>query len=168
MDKKLELRKATLDDLKVIVNIYNNAIEKMNDNGIYQWDDLYPNEEILQNDILNSQMLIGVFDNQIASIIILNQEYDNEYKNGDWQHSDSSFYVIHRLCVNPVYQGKGIGRITIQLIEEYLRKNDIESIRLDAFSLNPIALRMYEYLGYTRVGEVTWRKGLFYLYEKKL
>jgi predicted GNAT family acetyltransferase len=39
---------------------------------------------------------------------------------------------------------------------------------LDAFSLNPFALRLYEKIGYVRVGEANWRKGLFYLYEKKI
>lgn len=168
MENRLILRKATLEDLKAIVNIYKNAIKVMNENGIDQWDDLYPNEEILKNDILHNQMLIGEFGIQIASILVLNQEYDDEYRNGDWQYKESSFFVIHRLCVNPVYQGKGIGKTTVQCIEEYVQKNGIEAIRLDAFSLNPTALRMYENLGYKKVGEVTWRKGLFYLYEKKI
>ncbi|MNN59613.1 hypothetical protein D3C81_1747410 [compost metagenome] len=38
----------------------------------------------------------------------------------------------------------------------------------DAFSQNPYALRMYEKLNYHTVGEVQWRKDLFYLMEKKL
>ncbi len=49
-----------------------------------------------------------------------------------------------------------------------LRDRGIESVRLDAFSLNPYALRMYEGLGYKKVGEANWRKGLFYLFEKNL
>jgi hypothetical protein len=54
------------------------------------------------------------------------------------------------------------------MIEELLRKEGIQSIRLDAFSLNPYALKMYGALGYQKVGETNWRKGLFYLLEKKL
>jgi ribosomal protein S18 acetylase RimI-like enzyme len=54
------------------------------------------------------------------------------------------------------------------MIEELLREKGVESIRLDAFSLNPVALGMYNRLGYKKVGEVIWRKGLFYLFEKKL
>ncbi len=168
MNNEITLRNATLEDLKAIVNIFNKAIEVMNDNGIYQWDCIYPNEEILLKDILNNQMFVGEIDNQIASLFVLNQECDVEYKNGDWQYKESAFYVVHRLCVNPVYQGKGVGRMTMQLIEKNVRNNAIETIRLDAFSLNLIALRMYEKLGYKRVGEVTWRKGLFYLFEKRI
>jgi ribosomal protein S18 acetylase RimI-like enzyme len=53
-------------------------------------------------------------------------------------------------------------------IEETLRARGVKAVRLDAFSLNPFALRLYERLGYEKTGEVTFRKGLFYLYEKDL
>ncbi|MOA35168.1 hypothetical protein D3C78_1565980 [compost metagenome] len=54
------------------------------------------------------------------------------------------------------------------LIEDLVKQMGLETIRLDAFSQNPYALRMYEKLHYRTVGEVQWRKGLFYLMEKKL
>lgn len=168
MKEKIVLRNAIHKDLEAIVDIFNKATEKMIDHGINQWDDLYPNEEILINDINSNQMLVGEIDHQIASVLVINQTYDEEYRNGDWMYKDTFFCVVHRLCINPVFQGKGFGMITMQLIENTLRSNGIESIRLDAFSQNPIALRMYEKLGYKKVGEVTWRKGLFYLLEKNL
>lgn len=53
-------------------------------------------------------------------------------------------------------------------IENELRKKNIETIRLDAFSENIYAIKMYEKLGYVNVGEANWRKGKFYLLEKKI
>lgn len=41
-----------------------------------------------------------------------------------------------------------------------------QAIRLDAFSQNLFVLKLYNNLGYARVGEVDWRKGRFYLLEK--
>ncbi|HAK41980.1 MAG TPA: GNAT family N-acetyltransferase, partial [Clostridium sp.] len=116
---------------------------------------------ILMQDILKNQMFLGEIDSKIASIFVLNQEYDEEYNNMNWQYKDMSFFIIHRLCVNPKFQNQRIGTKTMLLIEELLRSEGIETIRLDAFSLNPFALKMYEKLGYTKVGEVNWRKGLF-------
>lgn len=40
--------------------------------------------------------------------------------------------------------------------------------RLDAFTENPFALKLYDNLGYSRVGYADWRKGRFYLMEKYL
>lgn len=168
MENKIIIRTASINDLKTVAEVFKNAVKVMCSNGIYQWDEVYPSQEILHNDIMNKQMFLGEIDKNIASVFVLNQECDMEYENGDWEYKESSFFVIHRLCVNPLFQGKGVGKQTVQLIESYLQNKGIETIRLDAFSQNPIALEMYEKLGYKRVGEVNWRKGLFYLFEKKI
>ena len=76
--------------------------------------------------------------------------------------------VLHRLCINTKYQNKGFGPRTMLYIEKYLKNKGIDSIRLDAFSKNSIALRLYNKLGYKIVGEANWRKGLFYLFKKTL
>ena len=168
MENKITIRMASIDDLRTITDIFKNAIKVMCNNGINQWDDVYPNEETIHNDIMNKQMFIGEMDKNIVSVFVLNQECEEEYENGEWQYKDSSFFIVHRLCVNPLFQGRGIGRKTMELIESFLQSNGIETIRLDAFSQNPTALRMYENLGYKKVGEANWRMGLFYLYEKKI
>lgn len=113
-------------------------------------------------------MFLGVVDNKTACAFVLNSDYDEEYINGNWKYRNESFSIVHRLCVNPDFQNQGIGTHSMLLIEKILRKDGIESIRLDAFSLNPFALKLHEKIGYIRVWEANWRKGLFYLYEKKI
>lgn len=164
----MEIRKARLSDLDKIIEIYKNVIITMEKNNIHQWDEIYPSSSILKEDILNDEMYVGVIDNIIVSVVVLNSKFDEQYINGRWQHNNKNFSIVHRLCVNPLYQNKKIGNKTMLMIEELLRDVGIESIRLDAFSENPYALKMYEKLGYKKVGEVTWRKGLFYLFEKKI
>jgi len=168
MNFEIVVRKANLKDINIVLDIFKNAINVMNANGIFQWDDIYPNKDILNKDIENGQLFLGESGNEIVSAFVLNQEYDEEYENGNWYYKQSTFAVIHRFCVNTNFQNMGIGTKTMNIIEEMLRNNDIETIRLDAFSLNPYTLKMYEKLGYVNVGEANWRKGLFYLLEKKL
>lgn len=162
------IRKSKFADLEMIVNIFKNAIKTMNENNIYQWDEIYPNDEILKQDILKNQMYVGIRDDVIVSVVVINKEFEQEYENGNWQYDNTKFAIVHRLCVNPIYQNQRIGKETMIMIENLLLKSGIESIRLDAFSQNPYALKMYENLGYKKVGEANWRKGLFYLLEKKL
>ena len=76
--------------------------------------------------------------------------------------------MIHRLCVNPAFQNDGIGRSTMKWIEDVVSAKGIQAIRLDTFCENPIAIRLYESLGYQKVGYVHWRKGKFVLMEKLL
>ena len=164
----MNIRKAELMDIGKVIVIYKNAIKAMIDSNLDQWDDIYPAIKILEQDITANQMYVGIIDDKIVSAVVANTEFDEEYKNGRWKYDNKNFAVIHRLCVNPAYQNKKVGRNTMILTEELLKKEGVQSIRLDAFSLNPYALKLYESLGYQKVGEATWRKGLFYLFEKKL
>ena len=57
--------------------------------------------------------------------------------------------------------------LNLQLhIEKQLKEIDIHVIRLDVFSNNPLALRLYNSLGYSKVGHADWRKRKFFLMEK--
>ncbi|MCY6354811.1 GNAT family N-acetyltransferase [Clostridium sp. ZS2-4] len=164
----MKIRKAELEDLNIIIEIFRNATNAMEDNNIHQWDEIYPTNTILEQDILKKQMYVGIKDDNIVSVVVVNNEFDDQYKNGNWEYHNERFVVLHRVCVNPIYQNQKIGKNTMVMIEDLLQKEEIQSIRLDAFSLNPYALKMYETLGYQKVGETNWRKGLFYLFEKKL
>lgn len=162
------IRLAAIDDLKDIIIIYKNAIKVMEKNNIFQWDEIYPSDSIVEQDIIKKQMFVGMSDNTIVSVGVINTEFDDDYKNGKWKYNNDCFAIIHRLCVNPTYQNQRIGKNTMLLYEDLLRKEKYVTIRLDAFSLNSYALKLYESLGYKKVGEANWRKGLFYLFEKKL
>ena len=165
---EIKFRLGKNEDLDIIVKVFEKVIYEMGKEGIYQWDSLYPNEEVLKSDLEKKQLYVGIYDGKIVSIYVLNQECDEQYKNGHWQYENASFYVVHRLCVNYDFQNKGIGKRTMIHIEDELRNKNIDTIRLDVFSENIYAIKMYEKLGYVNVGEANWRKGKFYLLEKKI
>lgn len=162
------IRKAELADLDIVTDIFMKSIDAMNRNHIFQWDEIYPAKIDLEKDILEGQMYVGGMDNIIVSAVTTNHDFDEQYSNGNWNYELENFIVIHRLCVSPAYQNKKIGKDTMLMLEEMLRQANIHTTRLDAFSMNPYALKLYESLGYHNVGEVNFRKGLFYLYEKRL
>lgn len=162
----LKYRKATLDDLEEIWNIVENSIDVMEGNNIFQWDNLYPLKEDFQKDIVKNQLYLGLANDQIAVLYVLNQECDKEYENGDWKFKEEEFFIVHRLCVNPDFQNRGIARHTLLHIEKQLKSKGIYVIRLDVFQNNPYAIRLYDSLGYSKAGYADWRKGRFYLMEK--
>lgn len=164
----MEFQKAAPSDLGRIFPVYQAAIARMEELGIHQWDEVYPSKEIISEDIENREMYIGLTDGNIVSAFTLNRKFDPEYEGGRWQYEGLAFSVLHRLCVRPACQNKGAATQSMEFIEETLRREGFASVRLDAFSRNPAALRLYEKFGYTRVGEAAFRKGLCYLYEKGL
>ena len=151
-----------------IFELYSEAIENMEKQNIHQWDEIYPDKEILRQDILKNQMYIGEKDNNIAVCFVLNEECYEEYKNGNWICPKARFCIIHRLCVNPLFQNKGIARESMEYIENLCKSSEYDSIRLDCFTENPYSKKLYDKAGYTITGYADWRKGRFELREKKL
>ena len=164
----LHFRLAEPFDLDKIFQVFESAIKNMISQNILQWDEIYPQKDDLREDILKKELYIGILDKEIASVYVLNDECDEQYKNGNWKYPDASYKIVHRLCVDPRFQNRGVGRETVKHIEEVVREMGIQSIRLDAFTENPFSLRMYKKAEYNIVGHADWRKGRFYLMEKKL
>lgn len=161
-------RKAGIQDFKEVTALFREAVEHMIRNGILQWDEIYPNEEVLFNDILKDEMYLLLEDSKLVACAVINEEQDEVYQTGSWQYPNERAAVIHRLCVQPKVQGAGNGRRMMKNVEALIRETGYSTIRLDAFSQNAAANRLYEGLGYRLAGEVHFRKGLFYLMEKKL
>ena len=165
---EMEFRTATPDDLDALVSLYGAATHDMLRQGIDQWDEYYPDREILSEDVESGDMTLGLLDGEPACAWVVNREYEPEYVSGAWEHTGGDFCVLHRLCVNPELQGRGLARQAMARMEKNAFDKGFDSVRLDVFSQNLHAQRLYERLGYKRTGEVRFRKGIFYLMEKGL
>ena len=164
----MEFSFACRDDLPEIVSLFGEATRHMDSIGIHQWDTIYPARQILLEDIEQGVLQIGTLDGQIAVVFVLDECAEADYEEADWSTHPERIIVLHRLCVHPAFQGRGVARVAMDYLEQEVRERGISTIRLDAFSQNPTALRLYESRGYHKAGEITYRKGLFYLYEKLL
>jgi ribosomal protein S18 acetylase RimI-like enzyme len=164
----MKIRKAVAADFPAVFALYQNATAAMSNVGIEQWDTFYPDEETIREDIDSGCAYLGILDREIVSVFTINQISDPEYADGNWQYPDASYAVVHRLCVHPLSWREGIGRQTMLAAEAIAQSMNLETVRLDAFSQNPAALALYRRLGYSQVGSVQFRKGEFFLFEKKL
>lgn len=105
----IEFRLANIKDLQKIVEIYNSTIDDMDSKGIYQWDNIYPDVDVLTKDIEKEQMYLAVSENEILSAFVINSECDDEYIKAEWNYPNLPYVVVHRLCVNPKFQNIGLG-----------------------------------------------------------
>ena len=140
----------------------------MRDAGIDQWDDRYPTESTLRQDIADATMYVAHRDADLAGVIVLNEHQDPEYADVPWTIDEPRVAVVHRLMVSPRCQGLGLARTLMTFIEAHAAALGYAAIRLDAFTHNPRALRLYPGLGYHDAGSVTLRKGVFRCFEKRL
>lgn len=161
-------RKAGLSDLDGIVALAGQAAARMAEQGIDQWDGFYPLREDFERDIADGQLTVGMLGEELAVIYTVNDEGEPEYESANWKYPDLPYCILHRLCVNPLFQNRGIARQTMEYMERESLEKGFRAVRLDVFSKNIHALRLYRKGGFDKVGTAQWRKGQFYLMEKYL
>jgi len=166
----MDFRKAKIEEVSIIMAMIQEAIAAMQSQGIHQWDQHYPTNRWIQNDIEEGSGFVVVDQDDIVAYVCVNQDQPDEYAMIKWEDEDGKCCVIHRLVVHPDHQGKGIAKFLIASYEEYAVKQGYSSVRLDTFSENPISMNLYPKLGYIRRGDVkfTHRDSLFPVFEKKL
>lgn len=168
MEASLEFRRACRTDIDGICALVASAIIHMQEQKIFQWDEKYPTRVDFLNDLQENTLSVGTIEGKIAVTFTVNQACDPEYEDGEWQYPNEEYRIVHRLCVNPEFQGRGVAGCTLRHIEEELRRQKIGAVRLDAFTQNPTAVALYTRNGYEKRGFADWRMGKFYLMEKRL
>jgi GNAT superfamily N-acetyltransferase len=159
---------AGIPDLPSLMLLIGACIGHMRQQGIEQWDELYPDRATLERDIAAGTLFIASEQGAIQGMIVLNELQPKEYETVPWRDHDGRPLVVHRLAVAPAWQGRGVASQLMQFAETYGRRNGYGAIRLDAFVHNPSALRLYARLGYRNAGTVQFRKGPFHCFEKSL
>ena len=134
--------------------------------GIYQWNEVYLCRNDFKDDLQKDTLYVGVVNEQIAVVFVLNETYNQEYLLADWKYPDRPYIILHRLCVDPEFQHQGIAGRTLQFVEEETKKMKKDAVRLDVFKDNPYARRLYGNFGFHMTGMAEWRMRTFYLMEK--
>lgn len=162
-------RKAETSDAPKIWAVLKQAIAKRKADGSEQWQDGYPNPEIIKHDIETQTGFVLTENNAIAgyvSIAINNEPAYNKIE-GNWL-TNTDYVVFHRIAISEKHTGKGLAKKILDCIEDYAKSNAIFSIKADTNFDNPIMLNLLEKYGYTYCGEVYFRNSPRKAYEKVL
>lgn len=161
------IKKILPENLSDAMTLFSNVVNKMQELGIDQWDNEYPSMDIISEDLKEGYAFGYFLNSKLAAYVALNEKYDIEYDDIDWD-MDSKFIVVHRLAVDPSYQGKGLAKEMMIFAEKFAIQEGYKAIKLDTYCKNPIACRLYPSLNYQLKGSVVFRKGDFFVYEKIL
>lgn len=154
--------------LESVISLFAEVIEDMEAAGIHQWDEYYPDRDILAADLAAGHAF-GLFEGDtLVAYVALNEDEPEEYGTVVWACSGCRRLVVHRLCVKPSCRGRGYAKKLMAFTERLALDHGRASVRLDAFIPNRSAIALYEGLGYALRGRVRFRKGEFNCYEKEL
>jgi GNAT superfamily N-acetyltransferase len=166
---ELQLRKANLSEVPQIWEIIQDAIEQRRVEGSTQWQDGYPNELSITNDINTGFGYILTENETILcyAAIIFDLEPAYEEIEGKWL-TNGDYVVVHRVAVSKFAKGKGIATKLFQKIEDLAIRQNVYSIKVDTNFDNTPMLKILDKLNYTYCGEVYFRGGARKAYEKML
>ncbi|MXV50436.1 GNAT family N-acetyltransferase [Pedobacter sp. HMF7647] len=164
-----EFRKAETKDVNNIWDVLQQAIARRKEDGSRQWQDGYPNPEVVQSDIdKQAGFMLCDADTVIGyCAVFVNDEPAYEKIDGKWL-TNGDFVAVHRVAVSDQYTGKGLAKIILRFVEEYAMSMQIVSIKADTNFDNPAMMKTFEKLGYSYCGEVYFRGGARRAYEKVL
>ena len=154
----MKIRQAYQDDLLKAKKLTEACAVGMQQLGIFRWNEYYPSLEKLQQDIDQKELYVLEENYQILGIIVLSEIMDEEYINVSWLTPSEKNLYIHRLATHPKSWGKGYDQKLMDFAEEFARKLDFNSIRLDTFSLNKRNQKFYEARGYQKLEDIYFPK----------
>lgn len=165
--KTYTFRKAFLEEKEIIWHLLQQAIKRRKEDGSNQWQDGYPNEEIVANDIKNEVGYVLIDEKKIIgySAVMINDEPEYEKIIGKWI-TNNDFVVVHRIVIAQEYLGHGLSKIILKHIEDFALKNKINSIKVDTNFDNFAMMKVFESLDYIYCGEVFFRGSPRRAYEK--
>ena len=166
----MRIRLAQPGDVAAIMQIVRAVVPLMRASGNLQWDDVYPNPAVLDEDIALSQLWIAEIDGCVAGAVALTTEQSPEYVQAGWD-IEVPAVVVHRLAVDPAFQGRGVAIALMQQAEVVAEEKGIDRVRADTNTHNQVMQRLMPKLGYDLSGEIglEFRPGLrFFCYEKLL
>lgn len=104
----MTVRKAVMDDMKQIMEVYRIAKQYMVASGNpTQWVNGYPSREMIENDICKDQFFVCEDDNQIhgAFMFVIGEEPTYQViEHGAWKNEEP-YGTIHRLGSDGKYKG---------------------------------------------------------------
>ena len=161
----MNFRKSTFDDVDKILEIIEKAKIELNKLGLDQWQNGYPNKEVIENDVKlgisyvlediekNENGLKSESFTKILGTIVLSPKKEMPYSKieGKWI-TDDDYMVIHRLAVDFDMKNKGIATKILEFSEEVCVENRILSLKADTHENNEPMKRLLEKNGFSFCG----------------
>ena len=131
-------RKTEKKDVAGVLKIIESAKERMENRGLDQWQNGYPNENSIREDVDKRISYVMEENGEILGTSVLTFEKEDLYENmkeGEWL-SAGEYAVIHRMAVPDEGKSRGISGEILKELEKICIKKGIYSIKIDTHEDN--------------------------------
>ena len=165
----MELKAATESDFQEIMRLINQAKAHLKKLNIDQWQDGYPNEDIIKKDINAKNAYVLTDKEKVIGYVCIAFGEDETYATieGQWK-SDQPYAVIHRMAIDDAFKGQGLSAHMFAFAEKLCKIKDIHSIKVDTHEKNLVMRHLITKNGYEYCGIVRFRNCERIAFEKLL
>jgi len=165
---KIKFTPIGLKDISFVLSLFKTTAEKINKMGVAHWQYWCdpPPEKIqwVEEGIRNHEFFFieEISGANVGMVRILNE--DLQY----WGEQKERAKYVHSLVIREEYNGRGLGSIVLQEIENMGKKDMSKYLRLDSDSKNPKLCEYYEKLDFKKVGIKELPLSNYQLYQKEI
>ena len=148
------IRLGTIIDKNSVLSIYEDAKTFIRSYDSPQWQNGYPNRDVILSDIKNGNSYIIEDEEKIVATAALIFEKESPYSNiseGKWI-TDSDYSVIHRIAVDSELKNRGYSSKLLKKLEEVSKEKLVYSIKIDTHEDNKPMQRLLEKNWYVYCG----------------
>lgn len=150
----MDIRLAHPNEISQILTLIEQGKKRLAAAGIDQWQDGYPDEDIIFDDILENRAYVGIVEGEIAAYAALykgNEATYNDIYDGKWLHNNYMYVTFHRIVISDDFAGHGFTQTFLQGLIEMEKGPDF---RCDTHEDNKAMQHILEKLGFTYCGKV--------------
>ena len=158
------------EDIPAVMGIVRQAQAYLKSQGIDQWQNGYPNGEVIAQDIAAGESYVLLKDGQVVGTTVISFRPEKNYEviyEGNWL-SDAPCAVIHRICVDDALKGQGLSGRMIAEAEAQCQERGVTSIKVDTHRKNLSMQRLLEKHRFARCGIIYSDDGERIAFEKIL
>lgn len=151
-------------DVNASVNILREVAQWCEDNNMGMWKVSDLTKESLLHELTEENFCVGRIGRDSACSMIL--QWNDPLFWPEAKENEAGY--IHKLCVRRKYSGMGLSGEMINFAVAECKRRDIRYLRLDTGWSNGPLCKLYESLGFRKVGMRMLGDNKFALYEMKI
>lgn len=146
-----------------ILHLLEQARLRMHASGIPQWDETYPNRDLIQQDIDRQTAYVYRRAGEVGGYFVLSFAREPAYariQDGHWRNANA-YGVIHRLALADAMVGHGVAQEMFAFAKKQAAARGIYDLRTDTHAVNIPMQKALQKAGFQYCGIITLADGSF-------
>lgn len=141
----MNYEKACQSDILECIELKNNVISHLKSIGVNIWDEDYPSDELIKNDILFSNARVIKNEGEIIAYLCF---YDPNIEYKEYPFKEKKLYTFSRLMVKENYTRKHVGTFLVQNVLNEIRSKGVKGCGILVHPINKVAINFYNKIGF--------------------